>query len=460
MGGFELTRVLRKILFFALAAFAAVSLLSGCYPSSIENLYSLPKTSEKNVKLQNLINEEIAQGAEFSAPTRGGYRQSVQQYDIDGDGIDETFAFFLDSDKALKICVYTGDDDDGYAHAATIKGGGTSIGSIEYADIDGDNIVDLIVVWQSGTGDMRLLQIFAMRDFEAAPLLTVSCSEFVVTDFDGDAIPDVAVMTYDNAENDIPAGGIELYRFPPDKEPESSAAGLSRGLGQGTVTRMRVGLLSDLRPALYVEGQYGENDLITDIFVYTDGAFRNITLDLDSAVSEDTVRLNYREPYSRDIDSDRSLETPITVPMYVQENTNGYFVMDWYSYDSAGKRNLDISTYHASDGWYIILPKEWRQTLTVRRSDGAAGERTIVLSSYDKASGEIRDFLIIYTLTGENRRDRARLPDRFILREDDTSTIYAARTLLDKSQWQYALSPEEILENFKIVYPEWTTGAI
>gem|GEM_PF-636949 len=456
-----MTRIFRV---FAVTAMVVAALLSltGCYSAPVDDLYSLPKSSEKNVMLQNLINEEIAGGSEFSAPTRGGYRQSVQQYDIDGDGVDETFAFFMNSEKSLTICVYTGNGgNNAYSLAATIKGEGTSIGTIEYADVDGDGVADLIVEWQSGTGSMRLLQAFAMRGFEAASILTVNCAEFRVSDFTGDGVSDVAVMRYDiTEESDTPTGEIELYSFTDDGELISSGGMLSRGLGQGTVSRMRTGLLSDMTPALFVEGTYGENELITDIFAYNGEAFRNITIKKPRGVSEDTIRLNYREPYSQDIDKDRALETPEIVPMHVQENTSPVYYFDWYSYDADGVRTLDLSTYHSSDGWYLILPEAWKNGLTVRRGEGSStGERAIILSSYDERTGGVTDFLVIYTLTGDNRRDRARIPERFTLLDDD-ATIYAARILRDESEWTHALSPDEIRDNFKLIYSEWTTGAI
>ena len=44
-------------------------------------------------QLQSLIDEELASGSEYAAPTHGSYRQSVQLSDVDGDGADEALAF-------------------------------------------------------------------------------------------------------------------------------------------------------------------------------------------------------------------------------------------------------------------------------------------------------------------------------------------------------------------------------
>ena len=92
---------------------------------------------------------------------------------------------------------------------------------------------------------------------------------------------------------------------------------------------------------------------------------------------------------------------------------------------------LDLSTYHCySDGWYLILSEKWRENVSVRREADVAGERIVVLSTIDPVTEKAEDFLMIYTLTGVNRWDKAKIGNRFVLLEE-SSTIYAARILDD-----------------------------
>ena len=72
--------------------------LSGCYSGNIEQYFSLPQPADEFLQLQELIDQEIAQGSEYAAPTGGSYRQSVQLYDLDGNGHEEALAFFRSAD--------------------------------------------------------------------------------------------------------------------------------------------------------------------------------------------------------------------------------------------------------------------------------------------------------------------------------------------------------------------------
>ena len=68
--------------------------MSGCYSGNIEHYFSLPQPADEFLQLQELIDQEVAQGSEYAAPTGGSYRQSVQLYDLDGNGNEEALAFF------------------------------------------------------------------------------------------------------------------------------------------------------------------------------------------------------------------------------------------------------------------------------------------------------------------------------------------------------------------------------
>jgi hypothetical protein len=429
----------------AILLIAALVFASGCSPVAIDELYSLPQPPEKYVQLQTLIDEEIASGSEYSAPTSGNYRQSVQLHDLDGDGREEALAFFRNSQKNLKICIFNSEGNT-YSLAAVIDGEGTAIGKIEYADLDGDSSVELIVAWQVSAG-LRMLKVCSVREFQSSVLLTADCSEFLVSDLNGDGRNELVILHFDGNGN----GSVELVDLSAGGEPQSSVAKMSEGLE--SIDWARTGVLSDGTPALFIEGLYGEGvSLLTDVFVYAEGKIANISMDKDTGVSG-TVR-DYKV-YSTDIDSDRAMEIPSAIPLYSQpDSTSPYWLFDWYSYDSRGNKTLDLSTYHCySDGWYLVLPEKWRENFTVRREAGVAGERIVVLSTVDPLTEKVEDFLMIYTLTGENRWEKAKIGNRFVLLEE-SSIIYAAR-ILDET-----INKEDIISSFRLIYTEWITGAI
>ena len=84
--------------------------------------------------------------------------------------------------------------------------------------------------------------------------------------------------------------------------------------------------------------------------------------------------------------------------------------------------------------------------LKVEAGEEIAGEASARFSKRDGG-----DLFVIYTLTGENRLDRAAAEGRFILAEEET-TVYAAEILSE------TVTGEEILERFNLIYSEWQTG--
>jgi hypothetical protein len=131
-------------------------------------------------------------------------------------------------------------------------------------------------------------------------------------------------------------------------------------------------------------------------------------------------------------------------------------VTDWYAYDRYGNKKAVFSTYHNfSDGWFLILPEDWKDQIAVRRDDTVSGERTLIFS-YITGSNTV-PFLRIYALSGDNKEDRAALENRVRLPEKG-ETLYAFEIL--RTDLPITVSKGVITENFKLLYSDWATGVM
>lgn len=426
-------------------------LFAGCGRVEMDELYSLPQPQEEFLQLQTLIDAEIAAGSEYSAPTSGSQRQSVQLVDIDGDGMSEALAF-LKTETVPVICVFRVEDEQ-YVPACTITGEGTAIGRVEYSDLDGDGIQEVAVSWKV-SGDIAVVKAYSLAEWDPTPLMTASCRDFLVCDMDSKGNPEVMVLDFGDD-----GGAVDMYFTDRLGEMTRSSAPLSASLE--SLDRFRYGTLSGGTGAIFAEGRYQDNDQIlylTDILVSQEGNLFNITMDRATGNS-DTHRA--ASVYCQDIDGDGVMEVPFSKEVFRQsKNSADYYVFDWYSYDRSGTRRLSSSTYHCyNDGWYYVLPEEWRETLTVRRESGKTGERTVVLSTADKETGTIEDRMTVFTLSGENRWDRAKLPGRFVLLSGET-TIYAAKLHGETLEPLTEEVKGDIAGRFHLIYSEWMTGAV
>ena len=207
-------RLFRRVLALLAAVFMALT-LTGCMVSSPEELYSLPALWEEYLQLQELINQRISEGGEYAAPTGGSYRQSIQLQDLDGDGTEEALAFLADSSHTPSICVYRRDDAGSYYLYVIIDGAGSAVSSVEYADLTGNGASELIIAWQI-SGDIRLLAVYALSTQAQERLLSVDCSEFLVSDLNGDGTEDLVDLRIGGSDP-----GVDLYTFSRDGEASS-----------------------------------------------------------------------------------------------------------------------------------------------------------------------------------------------------------------------------------------------
>lgn len=446
----------RRRYFIVIVCLAALlTTLSGCFRITADELYSLPQASQEYIKLQEQINTVLASGAEYAPPTAGPNRQSVQFKDIDGDSQNEAIAFFRkNEDNPLKIYIFKQSNGE-YQTVDIIEGVGTAIESIRYADMDGDGISEFVVGWQNEA--LLHMAIYALEDSQHFLLKECDYAELVISDVNGDGNSDVIALRLPSSE--LP-GEAEMFACRPDGDIDEYPASLSKGID--AISRIYKGMLTDDTPAIFIESGYG-GSVITDILAWRYGSLVNISVSSSSGVSEDTLRAY--TIYSHDINEDGIMEVPL--PMQLPSLTEAkYYVIDWYAFDKFGNKKVVFTTYHDNaDNWFMILPDDWNGRITVKRDDSVSGERTLIFSyitedyAADPASAAESsspvDFLKIYTLSGDNKEDRANLPQRIPLIVS-SEIIYAAEILT--TNVDLTISDEVIKAGFKQIYSEWATG--
>ena len=441
----------RKIIIIFMVIITAV-LLTGCLRITADELYSLPEVSEEYLRLQAHINVLLNQGAEVAPPTRGPNRQAVQLIDLNGSGSNEVIAFFsVPGDSALRVYIFELVDGD-YTIAEIIEGVGTEIDSVRFVDMDGDGIMELVIGWQMGSA-LRYMSIHSIKDFHNEVLVSgVEYSEIAVVDMDGDGTADVMVFRMTALETGTVA---EVYSLMQDGEIVREEARLSNGIE--SISRIMTGILADNTPAVFIdsEGSFENGSLVTDILAKQANTFTNISLITASGVSESNVR---HRMASSEINKDGIIKVPTLRPLIAQSETE-YFAIDWYAFRSSGQRNLMLTTYHNNfDEWFLILPFDWREKVSVRREDAVPGERTIIFSSFANPEGPHEDFLKIYKLSGENAETRATLGDRKLLLTEGAAA-YAFEIVAPPDSFGLTFNEALIRDNFRLIYSDWITGS-
>lgn len=161
--------------------------LSGCMFTTPEaSLYRLPKLAGEYESLETQIDALLSTGGEYAAPTSGSNLQSVQMIDLDGDGVEEAVAFFRfpNDEKPMKIYIFKAKGDS-YEQYARIEGTSSLIYSVNYADLDGDGLREILVGYRSSS-DVQGLSIYPMTAGSPEALLITGYSRYANIDMNGD----------------------------------------------------------------------------------------------------------------------------------------------------------------------------------------------------------------------------------------------------------------------------------
>ena len=424
--------------------------LTACLSIRADELYRLPEVSEEYLKLQGQLNAILDLGAEYSPPTSGLNRQTVQFVDLDRTGTNEVIAFFaLPASGTLRVYIFNILDGD-YVIAEIIEGVGTAFDSVRYADMDGDGVREILVGWQMSSA-LKHMSIYSIKDYHAVLLAKAEYSMLTVYDLSEDGNADVMVFRLPTEETGAVA---EVLMMMPDGEIVSAEARLSNGIE--VISRVLTGKLTDGANAVFVdsEGKFDDGNLVTDICVFKDGVFTNISAKSQSGVSEETVR---NRQQSLDMRGDGIITVPIPRLLKAQSET-AYYAIDWYAFSSSGMSTLSLTTFHNNfDEWYLILPYNWRGKVSVRREDIVSGERTVIFSYITGDEGQYEDFLKIYKLSGDMAEERVRFPGRTMLLKEDVA-VYAFELLAPPNSFGLTYDEALIKENFRLIYSEWLAG--
>ena len=256
-------------------------LLSGCMFTTPEtSLYRLPKLAGEYESLESQIDALLTNGAEYAAPTSGSNLQSVQMIDLDGDGSEEAVAFFrrASDKKPMKIYIFKADGDS-YERYAVIEGTSSQIYSVNYADLDGDGLKEILVGYKSSS-DVQGLAIYPLSPGTSESLLTTGYSRYANLDMNGDGKQELLIICSDEEST----ARVDYYDWDDGALHAKSSLRLSASVAE--LSRLTAGTLTGGENALFVTGVTGDNLTVTDVLALRSGRLQNIAVGADDYVTK------------------------------------------------------------------------------------------------------------------------------------------------------------------------------
>ncbi|MBQ8910030.1 MAG: hypothetical protein IJY91_03210 [Oscillospiraceae bacterium] len=431
-------RILTLILLSAL-------LLCGCQMRTVDQMYVPPKRSDDYNSLQTVISQSMA-GMEYSAPISGDNQQIVQMADLNGDDVMECLLFAKGGDNLpMHIMVFSMVDEE-YVHTQTIDLPGSAFDKVEYALIDDQAGMEIIVGTQVSDQVSRSVSVYSFATGEAEQLVTEDYVTFLTVDLTDSGKKELFVIRA--GSNDLDRGVVELFSFQDGVIQRSLELNLSETADN--LKRILIGQLHGGKTAVYVASAVDEDTLITDVYAIVNGGFTNVSLSNESGTSVKTMR-NYFV-YADDMDSDGIMELPSLIPMRSIDKTwYGYDqnLIRWYSMTPDGEEIDKLYTYHHFiGGWYLQIEDSIAPNVSVVDLGN-------VCDFYVWEEGSPVKVMSVHTMTGQSREAQSTSENRFILHKTE-STIYAAS--LDDDAARFGFTQESVLRNFHMIHEQWYTG--
>ena len=423
--------------------------MTGCsfrLVASPDDLYTLPDLPTEYAALGSSIQQLLSSGMEYAAPVSGSHTQNVQLMDLNSDGEQEAVVFLRHpaEEQPLRIHIFAA-GVNGYEQTAVIYGSGSSIYSFNARDLDGDGTQELLVGWETGM-EMRALTAYSIRGGELRELVRTGYAKYAVADLDQDSAAELVVFRTDEQ-----GGGIaDLYVWKAGLE-KASTVQLSITIAELQAGSVVTGMLRDGAAALFVCG-VRDDVLAADMLHMTGGLLENAVSSPITGMTTEMFR--YRGLTAEDIDGDGITEIPAVVMLNAAENSE-YYRVDWYSYDSNGLRQAEVSTYHnTADGWYLELPQVWLGKFMVSRERTDTGESTLTFFRKEESTVP---FLRICAISGSGREQKAARGNRLILSRQ-TDVIYTVELLPANNGWDGSVTEDQLRGSFRLIERKWAVG--
>ena len=436
---------IRKLL-GAVLLLTICALLFGC-AMTVEQMYCLPRRSERYESLQKLMEQTMGGAMSYSAPISGENRQTVQMADLDGDGNQEVVLFARGNDKdPLKILLFS-QRAEGFEQVGIIESAGKAFDQVEYAQMDGRPGMELIVGRQVGDQVLGNVCVYSFTDGKCEQIMSANYRKFLVCDLDEDGLSDLFVLHPGIEEGD--RGLAELYCAVDGWVERSAEAELSESVDH--LKRIMTGRLQSGEAAVFVASTAGEQSIITDVYAIVNGVLENVSFSNESGTSVKTLRNYY--VYADDIDQDQILEIPSLIPMRApeeMEETAGQHLIRWYGITASGDEVDKMFTFHCFlGGWYLEL--EERLAYRLYAVEQTADNYSFYL--WDEEGTNAQLMFTISAITGEELSES--IQGRLILLKTD-SVVYTAE--LEPAAIAEGFTQEYLEKCFHLIQYDWKTG--
>ncbi len=354
--------------------------LSGCdaFMFNADELLTAPKLEGDMHPVEQALEDSVKGDITLKYPDSGEYRSAFVMKDIDGSGSEEAFAFYSTTEDStvtmhINIIENIGGEWESRGDLSLV---GNGIESVSFADLDGDNKLEIIVGWYIFGTTEKQVGVYTYDKNTLTQRAIEPYTNFILADLTADKTDDLVIIHLNTTEK---MASAKLLSLSSKGITEAGIAALDGGVN--SYAKPVLSTLTDGTPALYIDAVKGSG-MLTEIIWYKDSELHGI---YNPDTPEDTKTYRNGTAQSRDYDGNGVIDIPLSEILLSTEqmaDSDKVYYTNWTEFSGEEFILRSSAFMNYSDGYSITVPHELKQNLLVIRK---LESRTRFFYSYDKA---------------------------------------------------------------------------
>lgn len=349
-----------------------VLLFSGCsfrLASSVDELISPVSPQGDDADIQNALSAFSNGGFTLKTPSFGGFTTAYSFYDLDNDSQEEAVVFYEPAQNPGNINMAVIDKtNENWSVIYNLESGNADIYSLGFSDFNGDDIPEIIVLWDIiSNSKSHILSVYSQSNENGEYALSqigsnLSMDNYISVDMDEDGINEMVVFTVDTG--DSVSASATLYSF---NGSDYETLGTTKLDGHISYYKSLASESKNGRVYIYADAvKANGNQMLTEIIHWSDyyGTIISPYYSYSTGITKNTTRSAMMT--CRDINDDGLIELPLDADF--DDLPDEVYAVRWNQYDNSVMTHICYSLAVEKDNYQLVIPDDVFNEISVSYS--------------------------------------------------------------------------------------------
>lgn len=415
---------------------AVLLMLSGCnlFSDRSDSLLQCPRPGGELNEIQEALSKSVSSNYTLKYAKSGEYRSAFVIKDLGADGVSQALVFYSVTKKkedVLNMALAREVNKEWVILGSTALGG-TDIEKLDFGDLDGDGILEVIVAWSIYGAPETRLSVFQLSGDIPVSIFEDSYTDFCVYDMDSNGCDDILLCSINSTSRSAVCNMLSFSESAPSK-----VSSVEMDKSMTSIRRFNKTELNG-NPAVYIDAYSGSDTLFTEIISYHDGKLSAPLY--EQSKQSHILTKRYKDIPCGSIDKDSLPEIPTMTPMpHSGQPENTLYLTEWKQYSKGKLETKEYSVISAGLQYKVVIDPSW---LGYFSCEAVLKNGGTVFYEYSSESGLGKELFRLAQINREEYKSK-NYEDWFTLYEDESSVIIGK---ISESSEKIKLS-EKIIKN-------------